>query len=237
MVAQAGNPTPGSKQPTDANSHDSSVTIPSHLFERLLDDFKRKTVATLYDYLSIDPEEQEKIYPAYQIAEKAAKEKQRALSSTGAGKIVLKVEAAVTIRGLDETAIDACIEVFSKNLKIAISDNTRKAICISTRRELKRDFSKTFTIQLHEQGVKMSADGKKTLGATVASLPEPVMPANLAKYYLQIQHYKDGKPAGHPWTVFPDQIMEGQRYDFLTIETGEEAAKPAAKNPMEAPAK
>ena len=108
----------------DAKLGDSSVTIPSELFERLLEDYEPQTVADLFEYLSIDPEGQREIYPAYQIAEKTAKEKRRSLSTTGTGKIVLKLGAVVTIHGLNEAAVDACVEVFSKNLKIAISNNT-----------------------------------------------------------------------------------------------------------------
>lgn len=90
----------------------SSVTISGELFERLLDDFQPDTVADLFDYLSIAPEEQRNIYPAYQAAEKAAKERQRTVSSNGSEKIVLKLGVPVTIKGLTESEIDACVAVF-----------------------------------------------------------------------------------------------------------------------------
>lgn len=216
-------------------SDSSSATIPSELLERFLEDFQPATVADLFDYLSIDSEEQRKIYPAHQTAEKAAKEKQRALSATGSEKIALKMGVPVTIKGLSESEIDACVAVFSKNLKIAISNNTRKILCLKTQMELKRDFSETFTVELKSAGLAKLPDGR--LYGPIGVMPMPRVPAHLKKYSLEIQPYKKGKPLDRPLMVYPNQIMEGKRYDFLTIETGEEAAKPAAEKPKEAPGK
>ncbi len=214
-------------------SDSSSVTIPSDLLERFLEDFQPATVADLFDYLSIDSEEQRKIYPAYQTAEKAAREKQRALSATGSEKIPLKMGVPVTIKGLNESEIDACVAVFSTNLKIAISNNTRKILCLQTRMKLRRDFLETFTVELQNAGVSKLPNG--TLIGPIGVMPMPRVPAHLIKYSLKIQ--MEGKPLESSLRVYPNQIMDGKRYDFLTIETGEEAAKPAAEKPKEAPAK
>lgn len=62
-------------------------------------------------------------------------------------------------------------------------------------------------------------------------------PAHLSSYYFIIQHLTEGKPTGNKTTGFPYQIMEGQDYDFLSIETGDDAAKPAVEKPKEAPLK
>lgn len=224
------------RSPTKTMKSDSSsVTIPSELFERLLEDFEPQTVADLFEYLSIDAEEQRKIYPAYQTAEKAAREKQRALSATGSEKIALKMGIPVTIKGLSEAEIDACVAVFSKNLNIAISNNTRKILCLQTRMELKRDFSETSTVELQNAGVLKLPNG--TLVGPIGVMPMPRVPAHLKKYCLKIQPYKEGKPIEGSLTVFPNQIMEGKRYDFLTIETEDEPAKLAPEKPKEVPAR
>lgn len=216
----------------------SSITIPSELFERLLDDYEPETVADLFDYLSIDPEEQRKIYPAYQVAERAAKEKQRALSAPGAGKIVMKVGDSLAINGLDEQAIDACVAVFSKNLQIAISNNTRKVLCCWARRRLKSDFMETFTIQLQKNVITMSPDGKTGFGSGPASTTDLALtPPHLSGYYFRIYRLIDGKPAAGTETGFPYQTLEGQRYDFLTIVTGEEATKPVEEKSKKTPNK
>ena len=218
-------------------SDHSSVTIPSELFELLLEEMQPGTDHILYDYLSIDPEEQRKIYPAYEIAEKAAKEKQRALSATGPGKITLKLGVALTIHGLNESAVDACVAAFSKNLKIVISNNTRKVLCLWAHRRLKRDFSETFTVELQKKVAVKSPDGQESFLMPASTVAMRHTPPHLKDYYLGIQPLADGKPAGRLMFVFPSQIKEGQRYDFLTIETTEEAAKAAADKPGEAPGK
>ncbi len=221
---------------TNSMKADSSyVTISSSLLERLMDDYRPENVAELFDYLSIDPEEQRKIYPAYQIAEKAAKEKQRTLSAPGTGKIVMKVGDSIAIRALGEQAIDACVTVFSKNLKLAISNNTQKVLCQWARQRLKQSFTKTFTIQLQKEVVTMSPDGKSGFGSGGGSNSYYRTPRHLRDYYFRVHRLIDGKPSPGTETFSPASIQDGHRYDFLTIETGEDAAKPPVEKPGEAP--
>ncbi len=242
VVADEANKAASEPKHTETNpmkSDNSSITISDALFEHLLE----TSELNLLDYFSLGHEEVEQLRSAAETAEKAAREKQGWLSTTGGGKIALKVGAVVTVKGLGEAEIDDCVAIFSKNLYVAISKNTQKALCIATRIKLRREFSCKFDVELKEQfkkiGVSTLPDGTKVIkfGTSVGSIPFPVMPENLAKYYLQIRPYKEGKPADHPITFFPDQIMKGQRYDFLTIETGDEAAMPAVEKPKEAPLK
>ena len=210
-----------------------TISIPTFLLDHLLSE------SNLHEWLiylpSLDVEDEPKVYPAYAVAERAAKEKQRAASTKGPEKIKLKTGQSVTIRGLGKEEIESCVAVFTKNLPRSISKNDQKVLVVWAKKGLLREFFTLFTVQLRELPVTKSSDGRILGSATIGVMPMPRIPAFLAKYRLEIQPYSvDGKPEGDRRTVFPDQIMEGKRYDFLTIETEDEAPKPAPEKPEEA---
>ncbi len=206
----------------------SPVTISPELFERLLRDYWARTASDLHNFLPIDPQDEDKIERAYELAAKAAREKQRALSTTGRGKVPIRLGTRVTLRGLDEAAIDTCVAVFSRNLQIAISNNTRKILCLEARGRLRGNYSDTFAVELGKFQHPNSSMGERGSGN---SLP------HLQQYYLILHRAAEGAPAGTSARTSLNEILEGRRFDFLTIDTGEEGAKPAVEKPEEAPAK
>lgn len=218
----------------ETKSGDSSVAIPFDLFERLLGDMKPANTGKLFDYLQIGHGEQEKIHPAFREAEKAAREKQRALSTTGGGKIVLKAGTPVTIQNLGEKAIEGCVAVFTKSIDIDISNNTRRVLCAWVRSSLKKNFSDKFTVELLTPDTTLPLPDDRPVEPRLEGATPPV---KLGKYYLRIRILSDGRPICD-WMLEPQStIMEGQRYDFLTFDAANEAAKPLEEKSKEAPAK